>query len=128
MALAWDITKLMVCISVAISLLNGMAVFSMDYMTAPDVTSYNVTEMRNSFGPTDEPGVMDAFSTVGFIVQGLGMMASILLNFVGLFDTMVTIFNVPPLIAGAISGIIGMVWASFIVQLLMRFNWGGIED
>ena len=118
-----DIFYLVVCISLAIGFANGL--FSMatgttsNYMEAPNLTGslYTVSDARTTMNGSQVSST-DAFSSgVGLLGMGWGFIMS-MLNIFTLYGTLMNTFHVPPLVTVFISGLMGIVYMSFILQFV----------
>jgi hypothetical protein len=126
----WDITVLLTCMSLAIGLVNGMGIFTMNYMQQPNASSaYDTSQVYNTINSTKTTGSMDAFTaSVGFFAMGIGFLVNFAVDTIGLYGTMTTLFHMPALVAAFLTGIIGLIWLSFFIQLITRMGWGLVKD
>ena len=126
----WDVFVLLNCVTLSIALVNAVLVPSTMYFGAPNQsTTYDTTAIRNTVNSTIASGQIDSFTaSVGLF----GMALNFLLNFagdtLGMYNTMTTIFHIPPVICAWLSGILGIMWLSFFIQLASRMGWGLVRD
>jgi hypothetical protein len=120
----WDIQVLMACICLGITLVNGLGIFAINYMEAP-AQPYTMSDMRSSATnlTAQQSPIDEIVLTIGWMVQGVGYIAMFALNFIGFYSTLTTLFHVPPLVAGFISGLFGLFWASFLIQFITGRYW-----
>ena len=111
-------------------LLNGLFIFNVNYMNTPNVSStYDLSAIRGTTNQSTSGSQIDAFTaSVGFF----GMMIGFILNFagdtLGMYTTMTTVFHTPPIIVQWLSGLLGLMWLAFFIQLISRFGWGMVKD
>jgi hypothetical protein len=126
----WDVFVLLNCITLSIALVNGLMVFNMNALNAPNQSSsYDTSAIRNTINQSQASSQIDAFtSSVGFF----GMMLGFIMNFagetLGMYNTLSTVFHMPPLIMAWLSGILGLMWLAFFIQLVSRMGWGLVKD
>jgi hypothetical protein len=126
----WDIFVLLNCLTLGIMLVNGMFMFSVNYATTPNTTdSYDQSAIRTSINQSSTSSQLDAFTaSVGFF----GLMIGFILNFagqtLGMYDTMTTVFHVPLIVVQWLSGLLGLMWLAFFIQLISRMGWGLVKD
>ena len=124
----WDIQVLMACICLGISLVNGMGIFAIQYMQAPQ-QPYVLSDMRDSANNLSSPSnpIDQITVSIGWLVQGIGAIAMFAINFLGFYYTLTTMFHVPALVSGFISGLFGLFWISFLIQFLTGRYWKLID-
>jgi hypothetical protein len=111
-------------------LVNGMFMFSVNYANTPNNTgTYDQSAMRNTINQSSTSSQLDAFTaSVGFF----GLMIGFILNFagdtLGMYDTMTTVFHTPPIVVQWLSGLLGLMWLAFFIQLVSRMGWGLVKD
>ena len=116
---------LLIACSLAISFTNNIGIFDVDYMTAPEGSTYELSDVN---GTVNTSTVQD---DVSLSVTGFGTMLFFLkdlaYNAINIYPTMVDIFHIPWQIAVILETIIAVSWAVFFMQILGRFSWGGTE-
>jgi len=126
----WDIFVLLNCLTLGIMLVNGMFMFSVNYVATPNNTgSYDESAIRNTINQSGSTSQIDAFTaSVGFF----GMMIGFILNFasdtLGMYKTMTEVFHTPPIVIQWLSGLLGLMWLAFFIQLISRMGWGLVKD
>lgn len=123
----WDIQVLMACICLGMSLVNGMGIFAIQYMQAPQ-QPYVLSDMRDSANNLSANNPIDqATLSLGWLVQSVGAIAMFAINFIGFYSTLTTMFHVPPVVSAFVSGLFGLFWISFLIQFLSGRYWKLID-
>ena len=115
----------LVACSLAISFTNAIGVFDTDYMTAPEGSTYTLTNVSGSLNNTMPQD--DVSMAIGGFFAMVGFVKDLAVNSFLIYDTMVDIFMVPEPIAMILQTIVAISWAVFIMQIISRFAWGGLE-
>lgn len=124
----YDIWYLLTFCGLAIAFVNGLGVFGTDYMTAPDSSTFALSDIESLAGDGDI-SAWDQFSLlVSQAAAAFGMIGQMALSVVYVFPTMVNIFHMPASVAALIQGGVVLSWASFFVQVLLRFGFKQVES
>ena len=126
----WDIFVLLNCMTLGIMLVNGLFIFDINYMNTPNVSStYDTSTIRNSINQSSASSQIDAFTaSVGFFGMAIGFILNFAGDTLGLYTTMTTVFHTPKIIVDWLSGILGLMWLAFFIQLVSRMGWGLVKD
>jgi hypothetical protein len=111
--------------SLAIGFTNSMGFTGTDYMTQPENSAYEMSDVNGTFGngtPQDDVSL----SVTGFFVA-LGFVKDLAYNSFIVYDALIDIWGVPEALATVLQAIVAISWAVFFVQLISRFPWGGME-
>lgn len=124
----YDIWYLLTFCGLAIGFVNGLGLWGVDYMTAPDSSTFELTDIESIAGGGDV-SAWDQFTLlVSQAVTAFGMIAQMALSVVIVYPTMVNVFHVPPIVATLVQGGVVLSWASFFVQVLLRFGFKQVES
>ena len=126
----WDIFVLLNCITLGVALINGLFIFNMNYMGTPNQsTAYDQSAIRNTVNQGNPASQIDAFTaSVGFFGMAIGFILNFAGETLGLYTTVTTMFHMPAVIAAWLSGILGLMWLAFFIQLISRLGWGLVKD
>lgn len=116
----------MMCLSLGIGLINGMGVFSVDYMTVPEGSTWTISDVNNTVNNTNPVG--DADLSLTSLYSGLVFLKDLALGVFFVYDDMVSIWHMPAALAAVIQTIISVSWILFFVQIITRYSWGGVES
>lgn len=123
-----DIWYLLTFCGLAIGFVNGLGVWGVDYMTAPDSNAFELSDIENIASDGDI-SAWDQFTLlVSQAVAAFGMIGQMALSVVYVFPTMVNIFHMPASVAALVQGGVVLSWASFFVQVLLRFGFKQVES
>ena len=123
-----DIWYLLTFCGLAIGFVNGLGVWGVDYMTAPDSSAFELSDIESISGGGDV-SAWDQFTLlVSQAVTAFGMIAQMALSVVIVYPTMVNVFHVPPIVATLVQGGVVLSWVSFLMQLLLRFGFKQVES
>lgn len=124
----YDIWYLLTFCGLAIGFVNGLGLWGVDYMTAPDSSTFELTDIESIAGGGDV-SAWDQFTLlVSQAVTAFGMIAQMALSVVIVYPTMVNVFHVPPIVASLVQGGVVLSWASFFMQVLLRFGFKQVES
>ena len=124
----YDIWYLLTFCGLAIGFVNGLGVWGVDYMTAPDSSAFELSDIESMAGGGDI-SAWDQFTLlVSQAVTAFGMIAQMALSVVIVYPTMVNVFHVPPIVATLVQGGVVLSWVSFFMQLLLRFGFKQVES
>jgi hypothetical protein len=126
----WDVFVLLNCLTLGIMLLNGLFIFNMNYMNTPNVSStYDLSAIRGTANQSTSTSQIDAFTaSVGFFMMGVSFIINFAGDTLGMYQTMTTVFHAPLIIVQWLSGIMGIMWLAFFIQLITRTGWGLVKD
>ncbi len=110
--------------SLAIGLVNSLGIFSTNYMTIPEDSTFDLTDFESTGGnqTTDESYLSNTGPLSGF-----SMLKDLAVGCFYVYDPLVTIWRAPAAIAALLQTIVAVSWAMFFIQLIMRQSWGGME-
>lgn len=120
-----DIVWVLMAAGMAISFVNGLAVFSTDYMTVPADATFEITDINGTLANTTQD---ESSLTTTSIFAVLGIVKDIATNMFYVYGSMVHVWHIPTLIATILQVIVVMAWLMFFLQLIGRFPWGGMEN
>jgi len=124
----YDIWYLLTFCGLAIGFVNGLGVWGVDYMTAPDSSAFELSDIESMAGGGDI-SAWDQFTLlVSQAVTAFGMIAQMALSVVIVYPTMVNVFHVPPIVATLVQGGAVLSWVSFFMQILLRFGFKQVES
>ena len=124
----YDIWYLLTFCGLAIGFVNGLGVWGVDYMTAPDSSAFELSDIESMAGGGDI-SAWDQFTLlVSQAVTAFGMIAQMALSVVIVYPTMVNVFHVPPIVATLVQGGVVLSWVSFFMQILLRFGFKQVES
>lgn len=119
-----DIFYFVVAVCFAIGLVNSLLVSAGVISTSqqfqqPNITNsiYSVSDARETINGTSATSYDSFTAGIGSLGMALGFLVT-MLNVFTLYGTLLNIFHVPPIVATAISGLIGLVYMSFIIQFV----------
>ena len=123
-----DIWYLLTFCGLAIGFVNGLGVWGVDYMTAPESSTFELSDIESIAGGGDV-SAWDQFTLlVSQAVTAFGMIAQMALSVVLVYPTMVNVFHMPPIVATLVQGGVVLSWVSFFMQLLLRFGFKQVES
>lgn len=124
----YDIWYLLTFCGLAIGFVNGLGVWGTDYMTAPDTATFELTDLE-SLANDGEISAWDQFSLlVSQAVTAFGMIGQMAMAVFIVYPTMVNVFHVPAIVATLAQGGVVLSWASFFMQVLLRFGFKQVES
>lgn len=124
----YDIWYLLTFCGLAIGFVNGLGVWGLDYMTAPESSTFELSDIESIAGGGDV-SAWDQFTLlVSQAVTAFGMIAQMALSVVIVYPTMVNVFHVPPIVATLVQGGVVLSWVSFFMQVLLRFGFKQVES
>jgi hypothetical protein len=102
----------------------------MNYMGTPNQSAaYGISSIRDTVSANQASSQIDAFTaSVGFFGMAIGFILNFAGETLGLYTTVTTMFHMPPIIAAWLSGILGLMWLAFFIQLVSRLGWGLVKD
>lgn len=115
---------IMLSMNLAIGLINGLGIFTTDYMTVPADSSFELTDFQDSAGNST---MDESYLSVTGPLSGLGMLKDLALGCFNVYTPLTTIWRAPAAIAAVLQAIVAVSWAMFFIQLIMRQSWGGME-
>jgi len=115
----------LVACSLAISFTNAIGVFDTDYMTAPEGSTYTLSDVNGTLNNTMPQD--DVSMSIGGFFAMVGFVKDLAVNSFYIYGAMIDIFRVPWQIAVILQTIVAISWAVFIMQIISRFAWGGLE-
>jgi len=124
----YDIWYLLTFCGLAITFVNGLGVWSVDYMSSPDTTTFDVSDIE-SLSETEEVSAWDsAVLLVSQAVTAFCMIAQMALSAVYVYPVITETFGMPDLLAIFLQGGVVLAWVSFFIQVLLRFGFGQVES
>ncbi len=124
-----DIVWLCTAFTLAIGFVNTSCLFfSEDYMSQPEDATFDVYEINTNQSITNTTPMDAAYINLGLFWAGLGMIWQLFSNAVYIYPTMVDFLHIPAPVAAVFQGALGLIWAQFFIQIIMRFPWGGIKS
>lgn len=114
----------MLSMNLAIGLINGLGIFTTDYMTVPADSSFELTDFQDSAGNST---MDESYLSVTGPLSGLGMLKDLAVGCFNVYTPLTTIWRAPAEIAAILQAIVAVSWAMFFIQLIMRQSWGGME-
>ena len=117
---------LLIACSLAISFTNNIGIFDVDYMTAPEGSTYELTDFNGTADSNTTPMDDVSLSVTGFFTM-LSFLKDLAWNAINLYPTMRDIFHIPWQISIILETVIAVSWAVFFMQILGRFTWSGTE-
>jgi len=124
----YDIWYLLTFAGLAIGFVNGLGVWGVDYMTAPESSTFELSDIESIAGGGDV-SAWDQFTLlVSQAVTAFGMIAQMALSVVLVYPTMVNVFHMPPIVATLVQGGVVLSWVSFFMQILLRFGFKQVES
>ncbi|HHY08643.1 MAG TPA: hypothetical protein GX530_09040 [Corynebacteriales bacterium] len=124
----YDIWHLLTFAGLAIGFVNGLGVWGLDYMTAPESSTFELSDIESMTGGGDI-SAWDQFTLlVSQAVTAFGMIAQMALSVVLVYPTMVDVFHMPPIVATLVQGGVVLSWVSFFMQILLRFGFKQVES
>lgn len=130
---ALDISKMLVCISLVIGLINGIGVFDEQYQhTLPSDTSgyilHNVSEIGEDLGNVTDLTTWDyAKFTIMMGYEALIMLIKVLLAVVIIYPVLVYTFHIPIVFSVLIQALIWVNYAVAMVQYKKGITFKGME-
>lgn len=115
---------LMVCMNLSIGLINSVGIYSTDYMTVPENSSYELTDFEGTLAQNPQDS---AFMAVTGPLTGFGMLKDLVLGCFYVYEPLVTIWRAPPALAAILQTIVAVSWVLFFIQIITRQSWGGTE-
>ena len=123
-----DIWYLLTFCGLAIGFVNGLGVWGVDYMTAPDAGAFELSDIENIASDGDI-SAWDQFTLlVSQAVTAFGMIAKMALSVVLVYPVMVDTFHISPLAAALVQTGVVLSWVSFFLQVLLRFGFKQVES
>jgi len=120
-----DILTLLTFCGPAIALVNSLGVFTYNYYTAPETTTYTLSEMTSLAGQTGSLGIGDYVGmAVSSVLGGMGWLQEMIGTIVFVYPTMVDIFHIPPALAAILQCVVVLSITTFLIQLVSKFGWG----
>lgn len=124
----YDIWYLLTFCGLAIGFVNGLGLFGVDYMTAPEGSAFELSDIESIAGGGDI-SAWDQFTLlVSQAVTAFGMITKMAISVVLVYPVMVDVFHVSPLVATLVQGGVVLSWVSFFMQLLLRFGFKQVES
>ncbi len=121
-----DILTLITFSGPAIALVNALGVFSHDYYSAPDTSTFTLGEMTSLAGQTaGSLGIGDYVGmAVSTVLGGLGWLQDMIITIVYVYPTMIDIFHVPGPVAAILQAVVVLSIVTFLIQIISKFGWG----
>lgn len=116
----------MMCLSLGIGLINSMGIFSVDYMTVPEGSTWQLTDVNGTLNNANP--ISDGDLSLTSLSNGLGFLKDMVVGVFYVYGDMVSIWHMPAALATVLQTIIAVSWLLFFVQILTRFSWGGVES
>lgn len=119
-----NIIWFMIAINLSIGLVNSLGIFTTNYMTVPENSTWVITDVEGSLNQTL---TSDADLSVTNPIAGFAMLKDMVAGCFYVYDPLVTIWRAPPAFAAIIQTIVAVSWVIFLIQILTRQSWGGLE-
>jgi hypothetical protein len=122
----YDIFWLCLAASLSLGFINSIGLFDTQYMTAPVGATYELSDVNGTL--TNSTPVDDVMLYVGFIWQALAFLKDMAINTFAVYQPLVDVWGVPWQLAVVLQTIVAVSWLYFLIQVLMRFGFGGTES
>jgi hypothetical protein len=122
----YDIFWVCIAASLAIGFVNSIGIFDTEYMTAPQNAVFEISDVNGTL--TNSTPIDDVMMFVGFFWQALTFLKDMAINTFAVYWPLVNIWGVPAPLAAILQTIVAISWIYFLIQVLMRFGFGGTES
>lgn len=120
-----DVLTLLTFCGPAIALVNSLGVFSYNYYTAPETSTFTLSEMTSLAGQTGPLGIGDYVGmAVSSVLGGMGWLQDMIGTIVFVYPSMVDILHVPAPVAALSQCVVVLSIVTFLIQLASKFGWG----
>ena len=95
-------------------------------MTAPAGATYELSDANGTL--TNSTPIDDVMLSAGVVWQAVMFLKDMAINTFVVFDPLVNVWGVPWQLAAILQTIVAVSWLYFLIQVLMRFGFGGTES
>lgn len=122
----YDIFWVCVAASLSIGFINSIGIFDVQYMTPVSNSTYQLSDVQGT--TTNSTPLDDVMLSVGLFWQALAFLKDLAYNTIVIFPALVTVWGIPWQIAAFLQVIVALSWLYFLIQIFMRFGFGGTES